>query len=136
MGYLSGQAASITFASQGWLNNVTRIQSTQTLDETQVKVLGQVNANTVTGAYHTVYTIDIAVADDLAATELQVGASGELVWTYMPAGGTPPPYADTLTVTVVVVDVKLHGAVDGAITGVLTLAGNSALVHAVNVGAP
>lgn len=124
MAYLSGQAASVTFDTQGWLNDLTRVRTKQTLDETQVKVLGQAHANTVTGAYHTVVTADIAVADDLAAAELQVGASGALVWTY--ATG------DTLTLAdAKVVDIDLDGAVDGAITGTIILAGNGALTHGV-----
>ncbi len=126
MGYLSGQGAVVTFPTVNWAGatgDITRVQSTQTLDETQVKVLGQVNANTVTGAYHSVITLDIAVADDLLANDLVVGLTGSLVWTY--ATG------DAITVSVAVTNVALDGAVDGAITGTITMAGDGALAHTV-----
>lgn len=124
MGYLSGQGATMTFSPSAWTGDITRIRSKQTLDETQVKVLAQAHANTVTHAYHTVLTVDIAVADDLAANDLEVGASAAIDWVY----GTPDKLALT---SAVVVDVDLDGAVDGAIVGTITLAGNSALAHTV-----
>jgi len=124
MAYLAGSGATLTLAGvTTWVGDITRLRQKQTASSVQLKVLGQTFANTVTGAYHTQYTIDIAVDDGLAQDDLEVGTAGELVLTY--ATG------DTMTCTVVISDSELDVAADGAIIGTLTLDGNSALVHAI-----
>lgn len=124
MGFLSGQGATLSVGSLGWTGDITRIRHAQTIKETQVKVMGQLFANTVTGAYHTVYTVDIAVQDGLAANDLTVeGTSGAITFTY--DGGN-----DTLVLTASeLTDVDIEASVDGAITGTLIIAGNSAMAH-------
>lgn len=131
--YLSGYGATLAIGTftPGWdhtagaaTGKINRIRQSQNKDQTQVEVMGQAFANTVVGAYHTQYTLDIAVPDDLATNDLEVGNSGELIFTY----ATGP---DKFTVTVVITQVSVDATVDGAVVGTITIAGNSALVHAV-----
>lgn len=125
MAYLAGSGAGLTFAGIGtWTGDITRVRQKQTGSSIQLKVLGQTFANTVVGAYHTQWTIDIAVDDGLAANDLEVGKTGALVLTY--ATG------DTMTcASAKISDSEIDIAADGAIIGTLTLDGDALLVHAI-----
>jgi hypothetical protein len=124
MAYLSGHGATLVLDSApDWDGHITRIRHKQTLDGTQIKVMGIAFASTVTGAYHTVYTIDFAVDSAQTVDDLEVGETGELTFTYATN--------DTLVVTVVVTDIEVNADVEGAILGTIELQGNSAMVHSV-----
>lgn len=125
MAYLSGQGAALTLGGESWEGDITRIRHKQSLDHTQIKVMGQAFANTVTGAYHTVYVIDIAVDDAHAANDLAVGTSAALNFTY--AAGP-----DKLALTsAVVTDIEVTADVEGSILATLEIQGNSAMAHTV-----
>jgi hypothetical protein len=125
MAYLSGQGATLSFGTEGWDGHITRIRHKQTLDHTQVKVMGVAFASTVTGAYHTVYTIDFAVEDtDLAAADLAVGTDAALAFTY----ASPDKLALT---SGIVTDIEVNADVEGAILGTVEIQGNSAMAHTV-----
>jgi hypothetical protein len=108
--------------SAEWEGDITSIRWKQTLDQAQVKVMGQAFANTVTGAYHTVVTLGIAVDDahTTAGADLLTGVNAAVSFVLVNA-------ADHLDLTDgIVTDVEVSADVDGAIVGTLEVAGNSA----------
>lgn len=124
MAYVHGQSCSLSFGSESWEGHVTKVRSKQTLDESQVKVMGQAFANTVTGAYHTVFTVDVAFDDGAAATDWVVGTVDAPEFTL----ATPDKLAMT---SGVVVDMELTADVEGHVVGTIVIAGNSALTFTV-----
>ena len=138
MAYLSGQNCKLEFATSvpkwAWtaaddIGSITSIRHKQTLDHAQVKVMQQAHANTVGGAYHTTYTLGIAISDGLVADDLQVGQAGVLTFSYKVGAGATN---DELGVTVEISDVEVAAEVSGAVVGTIELQGNSALTHLVN----
>ena len=129
MAYLAGHGVTLTLGGgPDWDGHITSVRHKQTKDHTQVKVCGQAHANTVSGAYHTVYTVGFAVPDNLSVDHLEidnaVNSTGTLSFAY--ATG------DTLALTdMVVTDIEINGEVEGAVLGTIELQGNSAMAHAV-----
>ncbi len=127
MAYIHGQTCSLSFGTESWEGHVTRIRSKQTLDESQVKVMGQAFANTVTGAYHTIFTVDVAFDNAAIIAEWEVGASEPADFFVGPAASL-----DKLALTSgVVVDMELTADVEGHVIGTIVIAGNSALTYTV-----
>jgi len=127
MAYIHGQACSLSFGSESWEGHVTRIRSKQTLDESQVKVMGQAFANTVTGAYHTVFTVDVAFDDAALITDWEAGTVAAADFFIGPTASL-----DKLALaSAIVVDMELTADVEGHVVGTIILAGNSALTYTV-----
>lgn len=126
MAYLHGQGASLTFGTAEWEGDITSIRWKQTLDQAQVKVMGQAFANTVTGAYHTVVTVGIAIDDahTTAGEDLTIGGDGSNAAVSFVLVNA----ADHLDLSdAILTDVDVSADVDGAIVGTLEFAGNSAV---------
>lgn len=127
MAYIHGQTCSLSFGTESWEGHVTKIRSKQTLDESQVKVMGQAFANTVTGAYHTIFTVDVAFDDAALIGEWEAGTVAAADFFIGPAASL-----DKLALaSAVVVDMELTGDVEGHVVGTIILAGNSALTYTV-----
>lgn len=127
MPYMHGQSCSLTLGGESWEGHITKIRSKQTLDESQVKVMGQAFANTVTGAYHTVFTVDVAFNDDAIITEWETGATDVANFFVGPAADL-----NKLSATNgIVVDMELTADVEGHVVGTIIVAGNGALTYTV-----
>ncbi len=124
MAYVHGQSCSLSFGTESWEGHTTRVRSKQTLDESQVKVMGQAFANTVTGAYHTIFTVDVAFDDAALISEWLVGTDDAPEFTL----ATPDKLAMT---SGIVVDMELTADVEGHVIGTIVIAGNSALAFTV-----
>ena len=127
--YLSGHGVTLALEnSPDWDGHITSVRHKQTKDHTQVKVCGVAHASTVTGAYHTVLVVGIAITDGFTAGHLDItnaaNASGSAIFTYVTG--------DTLTTAdVVVTDIEITGEVEGAVLGTIEIQGNDAMVHAI-----
>lgn len=127
MAYIHGQTCSLSFGTESWEGHVTRIRSKQTLDESQVKVMGQAFANTVTGAYHTVFTVDVAFDDGASIADWEAGTVAAADFFIGPTASL-----DKLALSsAIVVDMELTADVEGHVVGTIILAGNSALTYTV-----
>lgn len=124
MAYVHGQSCSLSFGTESWEGHVTKVRSKQTLDESQVKVMGQAFANTVTGAYHSIMTVDVAFDDGAIITEWEVGATEAAELTL--AGNDK-----IKTTSSIVVDMELTADVEGHVVGTIVLAGNSAMTFTI-----
>lgn len=127
MAYIHGQTCSLSFGSESWEGHVTKIRSKQTLDESQVKVMGQAFANTVTGAYHTIFTVDVAFDDGASIGDWEAGTVAAADFFIGPTASL-----DKLALaSAVVVDMELTADVEGHVVGTIILAGNSAMTYTV-----
>ena len=127
MAYIHGQTCSLSFGSESWEGHVTKIRSKQTLDESQVKVMGQAFANTVTGAYHTIFTVDVAFDDGASIGDWEDGTVAAADFFIGPTASL-----DKLALSsAIVVDMELTADVEGHVVGTIVLAGNSALTYTV-----
>ena len=130
MPYLHGQGASLSTLSGAsapdWEGVITRIDYTDTINQAQVKVMGQAFANTVTGAYHTTFRIGFAVDDGFASNELEVGTTfTSMAYKFGSANGSGVIDVKDAVVT----DVETIVDAEGAVIGNLTIEGNSSRVH-------